>query len=627
MPSLAELLGLAPTFAPWNSNLSFPPGLPDASAAPWWLRSTSAQSSASIADDQRPNVASSSGPGPDAASGGWLGDILTRGETAKSPTSGGILQGAVPDTGQSASSAAVLNSLLGRPLAGLGVADWSNRSVPSRLPALSQWSGVPIESPQSSTRLEDFNRSSAPLFLPQVSADPWGAPSFVRSDGGYPRDVALTQGIPASAPALGAQGSNGLDAVSPPRGEVGPLAVTPSLNTGAVFGEATSDSGGVPVDTEPNRQPSADRTSAGAPNAPPATADDSDDFSELNDKAADPALAAKYDQAKASIASDPELRTTADMAAAAGDKTYKDRIGAIIAQLEHDPEAARDALWREVFAAGVRSSQMPSLPAAVAQAATLRAAKRLDILYPGLGFDWAVSDATKQLREYNDDQRRTFHRIIATPGLTAQERWKRFGEAGLIDAANASLADPQHLSNLLGGTLFSAGGLIAGLAARRSPGFSYRPGFDLQTPELLQGAEMVRRGRSQAERRYQPGVVTGMGVELDGPWLMGKREAPIPRQVADLLRGRSFSTYNDFREEFWRTVVSVPELAAEFSPQNRALMRKGKAPKTIELEHRGQQRVFHTHHVDEIQHGGDVYNVDNLRVVTPQRHYEIHSFP
>jgi hypothetical protein len=413
--------------------------------------------------------------------------------------------------------------------------------------------------------------------LPQISADPWGAPFFVGSDAVLSRDVALAQDIPTSTPALGAHRSDGLDVASPAGSEVGPLAVTPRLGTGAIFGDATSDSGGVPVDAEPNRHPSADLTSAGTPNVPPATADDPDNFSELKDKASDPALAAKYDQAKASIASDPELRTTADMAAAAGDTTYKDRIGAIIAQLEHNPEAARNALWREVFAAGVRSSQMLSLPAAVAQAATIRAAKRLDTLYPGLGLDWALSDATKQLREYDNDQRSALYRIVATPGLTAKERWKRFGEAGLIDAASASLADPQHLPNLLGGTLLGAGGLITGLA-RRSPGFSYRGGFDLQTPELLQGAELVRRSRSQAERRYQPGTVTGFGVELDGPWLIGKREAPIPKQVADLLRGRSFSTYDDFRGEFWRTVASIPELAAEFSPQNQKLMRKGNAP-------------------------------------------------
>jgi len=622
MPSLAELLGLAPAVAPWNSNLTFPSSSGDESATPWWLQSVSPQSIAPLVNPTLPNVAPFAAP--DAASGGWLGDVLTANEATTSPRSGGILQGAVPDMGQDAPSAAVLSSLLGLPRTGSGVADWSNRFVPSRSPTLSQSSGAPIEASQSSTRFQDFNRSNAPLFLPQVSVDPWGAPIFVRSGAVHPPTVPLAQSIPTRTPELGAQGANGLDVASPSQSEARPLSVTPSLGTGAVFGEATSDSGGVSVDAEPNRGPSADRISAEAPNVPLATVYDSDNSSEQNDKAADPALAVKDDQAKASIASDAELRTTAQMAEAAGDKSYKDRIGAIIAQLEYDPAAARDALWREVFAAGLRSSQIPSLAAAVAREATLRAAKRLDALYPGLGLDWAVTDATEQLREYNDDQRRTFYRIIATPGLAAKERWKRFGEAGLIDAANASLADPQHLPNLLGGGLFATGGLIAGLGARRGPGFSYRGGLDVQTPELLQGAELVRRGRSQAERRYQPGVVTGVGVELDGPWLMGKREAPIPRQVADLLRGRSFSTYADFREEFWRTVASVPELAAEFGPQNLALMRKGNAPNTIKLERRGQQRVFHTHHVQEIQHGGEVYNLDNLRVVTPLRHGEMH---
>lgn len=233
MPSLADLLGLAPTSAPWNSNPSFPSGLADASGTPWWLRSVSPPSSAPFANS--PNIASPADLAPNVSSGGWLGDILAAGGTAKSPTSGGILQGAVPDEGQYASSA-VLNSRLGLPLAGLSLADWTNRSVSSRLPAFSQWSGVPNESPQSSTRFEESNRSGAPLFLPQISTDPWGAPIFVGSDAAPSRDVALAQDIPTSTPALGAQGPNGLDVASPARSDIGSAAGTPSLGTGAAFG-------------------------------------------------------------------------------------------------------------------------------------------------------------------------------------------------------------------------------------------------------------------------------------------------------------------------------------------------------------------------------------------------------
>ena len=39
----------------------------------------------------------------------------------------------------------------------------------------------------------------------------------------------------------------------------------------------------------------------------------------------------------------------------------------------------------------------------------------------------------------------------------------------------------------------------------------------------------------------------------------------------------------------------------------------------------GGRVKYELHHVDEIQHGGEVYNVDNLRVVTPKKHIDIHK--
>lgn len=101
MPSLAELLGLAPTFAPWNSNLTDSSELANPSATPWWLQGIAPQLIAPLANPALTNVAPF--PVPDAASGGWLGDVLTANEAAKSPQSGGILQGAVSDAGQDAS--------------------------------------------------------------------------------------------------------------------------------------------------------------------------------------------------------------------------------------------------------------------------------------------------------------------------------------------------------------------------------------------------------------------------------------------------------------------------------------------------------------------------------------------
>jgi Colicin/Pyocin-S2, DNase domain len=139
----------------------------------------------------------------------------------------------------------------------------------------------------------------------------------------------------------------------------------------------------------------------------------------------------------------------------------------------------------------------------------------------------------------------------------------------------------------------------------------------------LEAGRIVRRARSD-ERRFVPGEGAGAGVKLEGRWQL-KDEGPVPAQVADLLRGRKFSSMRQYREAFWKEVANIPELAREFNPQNRALMALGKAPKAISGEHLGKTKMYHLHHVEQVKDNGNLYNADNIRVVSPRRHDEIHT--
>ncbi|WP_250550805.1 S-type pyocin domain-containing protein, partial [Citrobacter koseri] len=65
--------------------------------------------------------------------------------------------------------------------------------------------------------------------------------------------------------------------------------------------------------------------------------------------------------------------------------------------------------------------------------------------------------------------------------------------------------------------------------------------------------------------RKQPGTATGYGEILpeNSRWLEAASSglgAPIPAQVADKLRGRTFRNFDHFREEFWLAVSECPEL-------------------------------------------------------------------
>ncbi len=128
--------------------------------------------------------------------------------------------------------------------------------------------------------------------------------------------------------------------------------------------------------------------------------------------------------------------------------------------------------------------------------------------------------------------------------------------------------------------------------------------------------------------RNESGVVTGNGEDVTGLWLeaAGKElGSPVPSQIADKLRGREFGSFDRFREAFWIEVSKDPELSSQFIPGNIKRMKEGKAPRARFKDTVGGRRSFELHHVEEIQHGGKVYDVDNIRVTTPRNHIDIHK--
>lgn len=128
--------------------------------------------------------------------------------------------------------------------------------------------------------------------------------------------------------------------------------------------------------------------------------------------------------------------------------------------------------------------------------------------------------------------------------------------------------------------------------------------------------------------RDEPGVVTGHGQQVSGVWLAGAGKdlgVPIPAQIADKLRGKRFSNFDRFREAFWQEVGNDPELAGQFKSGNLGNINNGKAPSPRETEQVGGRVKYELHHVKLISKGGAIYGIDNLRVLTPKRHIEIHK--
>lgn len=126
--------------------------------------------------------------------------------------------------------------------------------------------------------------------------------------------------------------------------------------------------------------------------------------------------------------------------------------------------------------------------------------------------------------------------------------------------------------------------------------------------------------------RKPPGTVTGQGEDVTGIWLIGASSGvgvPIPKEVADALRGRDFKSFDKFRSALWEA-VSASAAADQFIKQNVSRMRTGRAPRVRETDSVGGRLSYERHHLEKVSEGGGVYDVDNLRVNTPRNHIDLH---
>ncbi|MEP8890710.1 S-type pyocin domain-containing protein [Enterobacter roggenkampii] len=128
--------------------------------------------------------------------------------------------------------------------------------------------------------------------------------------------------------------------------------------------------------------------------------------------------------------------------------------------------------------------------------------------------------------------------------------------------------------------------------------------------------------------RNIPGTASGKGQPQGDNWLDGAGEGegvPVPAQVADKLRGRTFSSFDSFRRAFWIAVSQDPELAKQLNNASLGQTKLGKSTFVKKGERAGKRLKHELHHKKSIQDGGEVYDIDNIRVLTPKRHVEIHK--
>jgi len=130
------------------------------------------------------------------------------------------------------------------------------------------------------------------------------------------------------------------------------------------------------------------------------------------------------------------------------------------------------------------------------------------------------------------------------------------------------------------------------------------------------------------DRRQDPGVASGAGQMASRKWLGAASTlegAPIPKQIADKLRGREFSSFRAFRRNFWKAMASDKKLSKQFTHFQKFDMKHGLSPTAPTSEHVGSNKKYEIHHLIPISEEGSVYDMDNLRLVTPKQHIEAHK--
>jgi hypothetical protein len=116
---------------------------------------------------------------------------------------------------------------------------------------------------------------------------------------------------------------------------------------------------------------------------------------------------------------------------------------------------------------------------------------------------------------------------------------------------------------------------------------------------------------------------------IAGNWIKGGGQyAAFPGQIAKKLSGSPFKSFDEFRRAFWTEVGKDPSLRAEFvrlNPRNATELDAGRSPFAPLSQQVGGRTKYELDHIIEIQNGGPVFGMNNLRILSPRMHISRHN--
>jgi hypothetical protein len=151
--------------------------------------------------------------------------------------------------------------------------------------------------------------------------------------------------------------------------------------------------------------------------------------------------------------------------------------------------------------------------------------------------------------------------------------------------------------------------------------------------KLAENAEKVMTAAQTA--RKGPGIAS-ISRQLKNPEkiLHGTHGnlAQIPESVAKNLEGKSYNSFDAFRKDFWKEMAKSPhaEEFAKMEASNIERMAAGRAPLAhpqLSMVKDLDKNKYTLHHIENIQHGGEVYDMSNLVIAAPHTHTWLFHMP
>lgn len=196
------------------------------------------------------------------------------------------------------------------------------------------------------------------------------------------------------------------------------------------------------------------------------------------------------------------------------------------------------------------------------------------------------------------------------------------------DVGFAARAPPMAVSNVAatGGVTSKQGGAIV-LHEQETVASLFGFGAGHNAPNNADDVLLLPRPTSVGSaRRAEPGVASHGGslptIGQGDTWLRGTsgNAGRVPNQVAEQMAGKQFNNFDEFRQEFWRTAANDPNLRRQFGADSLREMQAGRAPYAVRTQQQGGRIKYELDHNQELQNGGNVYDLNNIVIRTPLNH-------